>query len=242
MTELFGMKFYDKPLNSIVNNLKEAILLGKKVRVYTPNVDHIINIKENDSIFQKYREAEYIVADGWPVVATAKLRKKVIHKITGVDLMDELLKISNKEKLNIFLLGATDETLKILKGNLIRDFNNIGNIEYHNGYFTKEEESEIINIINKSNSNILFVGMGSPKQELWISDNIEKLNINVAVAIGGALKIYSNEIKRAPKLVQKIGMEWFYRFLKEPNRLFYRYFIKYPKFIKYFILEMRDKR
>ena len=104
---------------------------NKKVRVYTPNVDHIINIKSNENVFLKYSKAEYIIADGWPVVATAKVKKTPIHKITGVDLMDELLKLADKKSLNIFFLGATDYTLKKLKFNIERDFNNINLINWN---------------------------------------------------------------------------------------------------------------
>lgn len=239
MVKIFNLDFYDKNLEDIKTELENDIDKNKKVRIYTPNVDHIINIKANDNVFEKYSKAEYIIADGWPVVATAKAKKTPIYKITGVDLMDELLKLANKKNLNIFFLGATDETLIKLSDNIRRDFNNINSINFNNGYFGEKDNDEIVKKINETNSNILFVGMGSPKQEIWITENIEKLNINIAIAIGGALKIYSEEIERAPKFIQKIGMEWFYRFMKEPTRLFSRYFVKYPKFIKHFMDEMK---
>ncbi|PWX32377.1 WecB/TagA/CpsF family glycosyltransferase [Clostridium perfringens] len=240
MVKIFNLDFYDKNLENIKIELEKDIDENKKVRVYTPNVDHIINIKSNEKVFSKYSKVEYIIADGWPVVATAKVKKTPIYKITGVDLMDELLKLADKKILNIFFLGATDDTLKKLKSNIERDFNNINLINYNNGYFSEEDNEIIVKKINETNSNILFVGMGSPKQEIWITENIEKLNVNIAIAIGGALKIYSEEIERAPKFVQKIGMEWFYRFMKEPKRLFSRYFVKYPKFIKHFIDEIKE--
>ena len=235
---LFGLDFYNKDLENIKNDLENIILNNEKVSIYTPNVDHIINIKKDADVMKEYSKANYIIADGWPVVVAGKIKKKSVHRITGVDLMDELLEIANKKELNIYVLGATNETLDKLKDNIAKKFLKINNINYHDGYFSESDNNEIINNINKSKADILFVGMGSPKQELWISENIENLNINIAIAIGGALKIYSGEVERAPKWIQKIGMEWFYRFLKEPKRLFSRYFIKYPKFIKYLIAEV----
>ena len=80
--------------------------------------------------------------------------------------------------------------------------------------------------------------MGNPKQELWIKENFDLINANLMLAVGGAFNIFSCEVDRAPIWVQKIGMEWFFRFIKEPKRLFYRYFIKYPKFIKIFLKEI----
>lgn len=236
---LFGLEFYNENLISMITDLEKEIKNGEKVSIYTPNVDHIINIKSDNEVFKEYSKANYIIADGWPVVMASKLKKAPVSKITGVDLMDELLKVADKENLNLFFLGATDETLELLKKNIKEKFGGINNITFHNGYFSQDDNEELIEKINNSNSSMLFVGMGSPKQELWISENISKLNINIVVAIGGALKIYSNEISRAPKWIQKIGMEWFYRFLKEPNRLFSRYFIKYPKFLRYLYLELK---
>ncbi|MGL4742036.1 MAG: WecB/TagA/CpsF family glycosyltransferase [Sarcina sp.] len=235
---LFGLNFYDKNLVRLSGDIKSGILNGEKRSIYTPNVDHIINVKCNCEIFEKYKVADYIIADGWPVAAAGSLKKKSIHKITGVDVMEELLTIADENNLNIYFLGATDDTLLKLEKNIRKDFQNIGSIKTCNGYFKESDNENIIRDINQNSTNILFVGMGSPKQELWISENLSKLNINIAIAIGGGLKIYSGEIERAPRWIQKIGMEWFFRFLKEPTRLFSRYFIKYPKFIKYLITEV----
>lgn len=235
MYNLFGLNFYNGNLNSLLKCLSNDIELGKKSAVFTPNIDHIINNFSDSKVNDVYSKGEYIVADGWPLVATAKLKRKLIHRITGVDLIDKLLEVANDKNYSLYFLGATDKTLDKLITNIKNMYPNITNIRGHNGYF--KDNIEIINDINKENVNILFVGMGNPKQELWIKENFDLINANLMLAVGGAFNIFSGDIGRAPRWIQKIGMEWFYRFLKEPKRLFYRYFIKYPKFIKIFFKE-----
>ncbi len=235
MYNLFGLNFYKGDLNSLLESLCNDIELGKKSAIFTPNIDHIINNFSDSKINDVYSKGEYIVADGWPLVATAKLKGQSIYRITGVDLVDKLLEVANENNYSLYFLGATDKTLDKLITNIKNIYPNIKNIRGHNGYF--KDNIEVINDINKESVNILFVGMGNPKQELWIKENFDLINSNLMLAVGGAFNIFSGEIDRAPRWIQKVGMEWFYRFLKEPNRLFYRYFIKYPKFIKIFFKE-----
>ena len=235
MYNLFGLNFYKGDLNSLLESLCNDIELGKKSAIFTPNIDHIINNFSDSKINDVYSKGEYIVADGWPLVATAKLKGQSIYRITGVDLVDKLLEVANENNYSLYFLGATDKTLDKLITNIKNIYPNIKNIRGHNGYF--KDNIEVINDINKESVNILFVGTGNPKQELWIKENFDLINSNLMLAVGGAFNIFSGEIDRAPRWIQKVGMEWFYRFLKEPNRLFYRYFIKYPKFIKIFFKE-----
>lgn len=235
MCELFGLAFYDGKLDCLIDDLEKEIESNKKVSVFTPNVDHIINNSNNFRIRKIYSQSEYIIADGWPLVAVGKLKKFDINRITGVDLMEKLLCLSNYKKYNIFFLGATDSTLRNLIQHIKEMYPNIGDISYNHGYF--EDNEEVIKKINSKNNSILFVGMGNPKQEIWIRENFNRLNSNLILGVGGAFKIFSGEVSRAPKVIQKIGMEWFYRFLQEPRRLFPRYFIKYPKFIRLLISE-----
>lgn len=236
MQKLFGLNFYDKSILELIKELELIIEKNRKVSIFTPNIDHIINLYSDIELFKKYSKSEYIIADGWPIVKIAKHKKRKIERITGVDLMDQLLTLADDKEYNIFMLGATDYTVNLAVQNIKKCYKNINLIEYNNGYF--DNINDILDKINSSNINILFVGMGSPKQELLIRENFDKLNCNVMLGVGGAFKIYSKEASRAPKIIQDLGLEWLYRFLLEPRRLFKRYFLKYPKFIKLAIREL----
>ncbi|SKA88618.1 N-acetylglucosaminyldiphosphoundecaprenol N-acetyl-beta-D-mannosaminyltransferase [Caloramator quimbayensis] len=246
MKKLFGLNFYDKDIDELKKNLEEHLLKQNNetecLCIFTPNVDHIISVYKRKEVFEAYKEAGLLIADGWPIEFVSKLKGERVYQITGVDLMDRLLEISNKHSLNIYCLGSEDETLDLMKENLTKKFKGIKNIGLHNGYFKEEEDRRILNEIKENKTDILFVGMGHPKQELWLHRYKKELSSSIAVAVGGAFKIYSNEVKRAPVLVRKLKLEWFWRFLNEPRRLFKRYFIRYLDFIKITLLEIKNKK
>lgn len=236
MKRLFNLKFIEGCKEDVINR----IISEKKSIIFTPNIDHIIKIKEDHELYEKYSKANFIIADGWPIAMSGKIKKLNINRITGVDLMESLLQYADNNSKKVFFLGAEDETLEKLKINIQNKYHNIGRIETNHGFFDNDEI--VINKINKSDTDILFVGMGCPKQEKWIIDNKDKLNARIMIGIGGALKIYSGEVTRAPKIVQSLGIEWFYRFMKEPRRLFRRYFIEYFKFVPILFNEVLNKK
>lgn len=236
MKQLFDLQFTEGDKEEVV----DRVISETRSIIFTPNIDHIIKIKEDCELYEKYSQANFIVADGWPIAMSGKLKKLNINRITGVDLMDSLLQYADSNSKNLFFLGAKDETLEKLKINIGNKYNNIGKIESNHGFFDNDED--VINKINKNSTDILFVGMGCPKQEKWIIDNKDKLNVKIMIGIGGALKIYSGEVTRAPKVVQGLGIEWFYRFMKEPRRLFKRYFIEYFKFVPILFNEVINKK
>lgn len=243
MKKLFGLKFYDKKLDELQKKLEEHLLNKnnetESLCIFTPNVDHIITVHKRKEVYEAYTKAGLLIADGWPLEFVSKLKGERVYQITGVDLMDSLLEISDRHSLNIYCLGSEDETLKLMKENLTAKFKGIKNIGLHNGYFKEEEDEKILKEINDNKTDILFVGMGHPKQELWLHKHKDKLNSCIALAVGGAFKIYSKEVKRAPVLIRKFKLEWFWRFLNEPRRLFSRYFVRYPNFIKIALGELK---
>ncbi|WP_288222135.1 WecB/TagA/CpsF family glycosyltransferase [uncultured Clostridium sp.] len=235
MKNLFGLNFFEGDKELLLNN----ILKSDKAIIFTPNIDHIIKLNEDIDLYNKYSQANFIIADGWPVALTGKLKKFNINRITGIDLMDNILKIADEKSMNIFLLGNVDETLIKINNSYKKNFPNMGNLDFHNGFF--EDDNYVLNKIKENKSDILFVGMGCPKQEKWIIENIDSIECKIIIGVGGAFNIYSGDITRAPKFMQTLGLEWFYRFLKEPKRLFKRYFIEDLKFVPIFVKELIKK-
>jgi len=170
-------------------------------------------------------QADMWVPDGISLVWIARLKGfNIKERISGTDLMEEIF----KKDYNNFLYGDTQEILDAVK-NKFSD----KNIEIFSPPFrelTKEEDEQIINKINQAKSDILWVGLGLPKQERWIFQHKDRLNVPVVIGVGAAFKFLSGKVKRAPKWIGKIGLEWLWRLVKEPKRVWKRVFIDMPYF------------
>jgi len=142
--------------------------------------------------------------------------------------MDKICLLANNEKYKIFLYGAEEEVVKKAKKCLEQKYSNIKIVGYLNGYVN--DLDKIIKTINKSKADILFVALGSPKQERWIIQNKEKIDAYVLQGVGGSFDVISGNIKRAPIWMQKYGLEWLYRTIKQPER-FKRIFPTLPLFV-----------
>lgn len=242
MNKEYRMKF----LNTQIDNLtmEEAIIAADKLinnnnynYVVTPNVDHIVKLEEDKEFLEIYNNADLILTDGMPLVWVSKIKKNPIkEKISGSDYFPELCKFSVKKGYKIFLLGAAEGVADRAKSNLENKYEGINIVgTYSPKYGFENDESEIkkiIDIVNKCKPDILAVGVGAPKQEKFIYRYLSELKVPLSLGIGATIDFEAGSVKRAPKWMQNSGLEWFYRFIKEPKRMFKRYFIDDIKFIK----------
>jgi len=154
-------------------------------------------------------------------------RKKIKERITGIDLMGEVLGIAERKKLGVYFLGAEEMTIQKAVNNIRNLYPDLLVKGYHNGFF--DDNTAIVTEISSRATDILFVGMGSPKQEKLIFDNLKELKVKFAMGVGGSFNVYAGEFKRAPKIVQTLGLEWLYRFVLDPKR--FPRIMKLPKFL-----------
>ncbi|MFP5108566.1 WecB/TagA/CpsF family glycosyltransferase [Neobacillus sp. C211] len=240
---LFGEYFVKANLDEFINELSNIVVSGKRVHVHTVNVDHLVIAEENYKFKDVMRKAEYVIADGMPIVWYSKLVKKHLpERITGVDLCYSIIKNSNTMGFKVFLLGAQDGVAQKARENLLKVYKDaeiVGVYSPNPSELVNEKESyNIIDMINKSGANVLFVALGAPKQELWIYQNLSKLETNINIGVGATFDFMSGSIKRAPKLIQKSGLEWLYRISQDPKRLIIRYLVKDIRFIKIVIKDL----
>lgn len=189
--------------------------------------------------------ADIWVPDGISLVWLAKLKGFFIEKrVSGADLMLEFFKISGKEKFKNYFYGDTEDTLKKLK----EKFPNISADFYSPPFreLTDEEDNKIIEKINQAKPDILWVGLGLPKQEKWIFKHKEKLKVPVVIGVGAAFKFLSGKVKRAPSWMGNVGLEWFWRLLHEPKTVWKRIFIDVPFFVwlvleSFFYIDFKKK-
>lgn len=237
--------------NKIANlNMEETIAMVKRIILNNQNINladinagKIIQINEDPSLKKSIDISDVIQADGQSVVWASKfLGKPLKERVAGIDLLEKLVALSYKEGFKIFFLGAKEDVVKAVVHKYTVEYHKSIIAGYRNGYFTKNEEATIATDIVNSKANILFVAITSPIQENFLYRNREILKaVNFKMGVGGSFDVISGKTKRAPKWMQSCGLEWFYRFLQEPKRMWKRYLIGNTKFI-YLVLKEKFKK
>ena len=174
------------------------------------------------------------IPDGGPLSSVGRKRGfSGMKRTTGPDYMKEMLKISNEEGYRHFFYGSTEETLKKLQRTLKRSYPNVQVAGMFSPPFrtlSAQEDEEIVHMINESNADFVWIGLGAPKQERWMAEHQGKIK-GFMIGVGAAFDYEAGNIDRAPMWMQKANLEWLYRLLQEPKRLFKRYFYTNTKFI-----------
>ena len=179
--------------------------------------------------------------DGIGVKLGLKFKKlNTKENMNGTDLIPKIIKFVEKRKSKIFLLGAKNNVITKVPDKLKSKYPNINIVGFRDGYFKEDEEEKLIEDINNSGAEIIIIGMGAPYQEMWIERNKNKLkSVKIIIAGGAIFDFISEEVSRAPHIIRNLNLEWFYRFILEPKRLFRRYFIDD---MKIFGLAMKYKK
>lgn len=235
-------KFLNTYVNNItmeetLNEIEKMILDNKKSYIVAINVDVVMKI-ENDKYLKKITDnADIVLADGKPLIWISKLKREPIkEKISGSDLVPRVCEMATNKKYSIFIIGGKDGIANKAKKKLEEQYHSIkivGTYSPKIGFEKdKKELDKINNMISKAKPDILIVCFGCPKQEKWIYENINIYDAKVSICAGATVDFLAGNVKRAPKWVSNCGLEWFYRFLQEPKRLFKRYFIDDMKIIK----------
>lgn len=217
-------------MNEAVQKIEQLILNKKPSYVVTPNVDHIVKLETDKEFQEVYKEADLILTDGMPLIWISKLKKNPIkEKVSGSDLFPEVCKLAAHKGYKVFLLGAAEGVAARAAENLkekYKGLNVVGTYSPSYGFEKKEDEIQaIIKMINEVKPDVLAVGLGAPKQEKFLYNYRKQLNVPVSLAIGASIDFEAGNINRAPKWMQHIGLEWFYRLCKEPKRMFKRYLV-----------------
>ncbi len=224
-----------KIFNLGIHNLTMLELL-EKLRfggvVFTPNLDHLMKLQKDYKFYLTYQKADYVVCDSKVLMYASKfLGTPIQEKISGSDLFPAFYTYyKHDNKINIFLLGGVGETAKIAQQNINTKVGRDIIVSTYSppfGFENDEQECQkIIELINSSRANVLAIGVGAPKQELWLYKFKHQLkNVNTFFAIGATINFEAGNIKRAPKWMSEAGLEWLYRLLSEPQRLWKRYLL-----------------
>lgn len=212
---------YKKTLQKI----EEFISDNKQHYIVTPNPEIILKASNDSQYRAVLNNADLSLPDGFGVIlASIFLGNPIYSRVTGSDLSNKLFELANDKQYKIFILGGMDDSAQIAKNKLELKYKNIKIVGATSGFeniknISDEENENIINTINQSGAQILFVGYGAPFQEQWIFDNLKKMtSVKVALGIGGVIDFISGRAIRAPRIFRKLGLEWLWRLFLEPYR------------------------
>lgn len=215
---ILGVKFSTLSFQETVAELTHRIESEQTTHVVTANPEIVMIASEQEKL-RTILERAYIVPDGIGIIYAAKwLHQPIRERITGIELLEALMAKANERQWKIYLLGASPESNRLAGERLAERYPQARIVGMHDGYFRAEEEPGIIREIADLQPDILFVAMGAPRQEEWISAYREQLNVPLMMGVGGSFDVIAGRVKRAPALWQKLHLEWLYRLLKQPSR------------------------
>jgi exopolysaccharide biosynthesis WecB/TagA/CpsF family protein len=212
--------------------------------VATLNVDFVANAVRgfpfggNDELWGYLKGADFVTADGMPIVLLSKLLRRALpERVTGADMVPAICRRASEEGLSVYVLGGDKTAIEEAFQKLGLGGSLLAGID---SSFVKLDQGqpEIIERINAAKPDILFVALGNPKQELWMGRNKSKLDVGAVIGIGGTFNFLAGRVKRAPRWMQKTGLEWVYRIVQEPGRLWRRYAYGLVKFSWLSLLHM----
>jgi N-acetylglucosaminyldiphosphoundecaprenol N-acetyl-beta-D-mannosaminyltransferase len=200
--------------------------------VITVNAAVLAAMREDRDLARACRAGDLVVADGVPVVWASRLAGAALpSRVAGVDLMQRLLESAAEHGLPVFFLGAREEVVRALVAQCATRHPRLVVAGYRNGYFGRERDREVVEQIRRSGAAMLFVGMPSPFKEVWCERHRDELGIPVIMGVGGSFDVLAGFIRRAPRFMQAAGLEWLWRLLMEPRRLWKRYLVTNAVFI-----------
>ena len=231
-----------KILNTFIHNLsmKETLSLvndtinnKESIHHVVVNAGKIVQMQKDKQLHESVNNSDIINADGQAVVWAAKfLNKPLKERVAGIDLMENLVELAYKNNHKIYLFGAKEKVIKKVVSIYTNKYGKNLIAGYRNGYYGKDDEATIAKDIASSGANMLFVAISSPKKENFLYQFKNDLkSVNFIMGVGGSFDVISGLTKRAPLWMQNNGLEWFYRFIQEPKRMWKRYLVGNTKFI-----------
>ncbi|MBG6287497.1 WecB/TagA/CpsF family glycosyltransferase [Pseudomonas nitroreducens] len=234
--------FLNCPLDAMsmeqaVNELEKRIIKNQFTQHSVVNVAKLVNMQSDKILSQSVKSCDIINIDGMGLVWGARfLGHNVPERVAGVDLFHQLLAMSARNHFTVYLLGATEEIVAKTATTVEAQYPDLRVAGYHHGYFWDNEE-KMVETIRNSNAQLLFVAITSPKKENFINRWKDQLGVNFVMGVGGTFDVVAGKVKRAPLWMQRYGLEWLYRVIQEPGRMWKRYLTTNVQFAWLLVIE-----
>lgn len=242
---VLGVRVHIIGMNQVLDHIVRWIEKRERCRFIVATQMHGIMEARRDPEFKKMiNSADLFVPDGYSLVLAARRHGiNLKNRVPGPDIFLESCRLAADQGYRVFFYGDTLETLRALKKTLINRFPSLQIVGLHSPPFrslTAKEEEDVLKIINESEADIVFVGLGLPKQERWMYEHREHLNTPVLIGVGAAFKFTSGQVRRAPAWIGNHGFEWLWRFAREPRRVWRRVIVDGPHFLLCVAFEKLD--
>lgn len=240
------IKIDNLTMQKTIDEIEELIKKRESSYIVTPNVAHIVSLQKDKELEKIYQEASLVIPDGMPLLWGAKiLGRPLKERVAGSDLLPAFCEVAAKKGYKLFFLGA-GPGVAVKAAKILTQKNPglkiVGTYSPPFGFENSEEDNrKIVSMITETKPDVLFVGLGAPKQEKWIWKHKDQLEVPVLIGVGAAFDFIAGTAKRAPKWMQKCGLEWFFRLCQEPRRLWRRYLIGSPIFLWLVLKELIKK-
>jgi N-acetylglucosaminyldiphosphoundecaprenol N-acetyl-beta-D-mannosaminyltransferase len=212
--------------------IHDAIVTRRPLHIGVVNAAKVVNMRRDPALEEAVLDSDIVFADGMSVVwASRLLGEPLPERVTGIDLMHAILEQGNEHRYRVYLLGATDDVVQEVERRIGRDYPDVVIAGRRNGYFGAEDEAGVAAEIAAAKPDVLLVAITSPKKEQFLARWGTTLGVPVYHGVGGSFDVYAGLVQRAPLLWQRLGLEWLYRLLQEPGRLWQRYLYTNSVFI-----------
>ena len=239
-TDVLGVGFDNIAPEDAVKRAEELVAARKASYIVTPNPEIIMMCSEDDRLLAAVNGADLVLADGIGVIIGARiLGDPLSRRIPGIDFAEALIRRLSENSCGLFLLGARPKVAESAAEELKKRYGGVRICGSCDGYFS--DDGAIKEKINETKPDMILVCLGAPKQELWMSENAGRLDAGIMIGLGGALDVFSGNVKRAPEGWRRLGLEWLYRLIGEPRRI--KRAVKLPLFIfRVIAVRLRGKK
>ncbi len=232
VVDIFGLPVNRITMAELLRITDECIASRKQLLLGVVNVAKVVNARKDIKLRESLEETDLIVADGLPIIWLSRLLGDPLPgRIAGIDLMYELLREANEKHFGIYFLGAKPEVVEKVVSKVRTDYPGVRIAGYRDGYFNEQQEKSVAEDIRDSHADIIFVAISPPKKEIFLKKWGQIMDVPICHGVGGSFDVFAGVTKRAPLWMQKCGLEWFYRLMQEPRRMWKRYLVTNTIFV-----------
>jgi N-acetylglucosaminyldiphosphoundecaprenol N-acetyl-beta-D-mannosaminyltransferase len=230
-------------MEEVMERVDEAIASRQRLRIGVVNAAKIVEMTRNPSLCEDVLSSDLVLADGASVVWAGRLLGRPLpERLAGIDLMFRILQHGDERGYSVFCLGATEDILQEAVSRIAADYPGVRIAGARHGYYTDQQEASLAAEIDAAHPDVLFVAMSSPRKERFLARWGDRLDVCVWHGVGGSFDVLAGKVRRAPPTWQRLGLEWLYRVLQEPGRLWKRYLVTNTVFCTMVLRELLDPK